>query len=51
VPDLRSRRYALNLSRGRSTNAPEKTMRAFRKLLLVVSLVLSPLSDDDLITN
>jgi hypothetical protein len=51
VPDFLSSRYALNLSRGKSTSTPEKTMRAFRKVLFVVSLVLSPLSGDDVNTN
>ena len=50
-PDFLSRRYALNLRRGKSTKAPEKTMRAFRNFLLEVSPVLSSLSDDDVITS
>jgi hypothetical protein len=49
--DFRSRRYALSLSMGRSTITAEKTMRAFRTLLLEVSPALSVLSDDDAITN
>jgi len=45
-----SRRNALNRSRGKSTNAPERTMRAFRNLLLAVSVERSALRDDDAIT-
>jgi hypothetical protein len=51
VLDFLSRRYALSRSRGKSTSAPEKTMRALRNLLLALSIVFSSLWDDELITN
>lgn len=51
VPDFLSKRKALNRPRGKSTNAPEKTIRALRNLLLVVSLAVSPLRDDDFFTS
>jgi hypothetical protein len=50
-PDFLSRRYALNPWRGRSTKAPEKTMRAFRNFLLGLSLVLSALWGDDILAS
>jgi len=51
VLDFFSRRNALNRPRGKSTKAPDKTMRAFKNPLLVVSLDVSPLRDDDVFTS